>query len=701
MSKSPAVLVTGSEGFIGAMLVPQLLERGYSVDGADARWFENASAGSDFQALTEEVLSQYDAVIHLAGLSDDKLCNAFPEKADEINVSQTLALASRCKSAGIKRFVLASSSAIYGNTDEIATESATPNPDTVYSKGKLLAEQELIKLHDTNFEVVCLRFGSGYGVSPKPRKDLVLNRLAQRALDEGEIGLTTDGECYRPFIHVSDMAAALTHAATDANVAKQFNVFNVSHPEGNVTVAEAVKRLAAASNAKLLDPLPKVDPRSYRIDTTRFLDTGFKYQWPLEQGLGLLVRQLKYEKSKEQEQDRVAALESVFNHSAQSQGQTTIGSVTPSRLTGAAHENYVADVASIVSQSSYRRAGAHCTAAEKLLADEYQAGPDHGVLMMRSGTDSLMRALQVLGVKAGDHVAVPDQCFHAVAVSVMTLGAVPLFVDTSADDFNLDASALQKAIEDQQVKAVIAVDNYGTPADWRSLSEVTRRRKVPLIIDACESLGATRTDQQVVDHADIVVVSFSFTKPIHAAGMGGALIADKSLTDEIENNEEYLFRQLRLPEINAAYLVRAWAKLHTNIDHLRDIYREYSRVATALDFTPQAEFGISTRIHAPFLTPVAWPAVGRDELLRRLQKQGVSGGNQFAAQSKLLSFESHCNVSIDTANRAVTLPTGGGLDYSGIQKVKEVFNSVVVELQQEYETKRETVETQLLEPHSK
>ena len=699
MNKPLAVLVTGSEGFIGAMLVPQLLERGCLVDGADVGWFVDSENGSDFLSLSEDSLQRYDVVVHLAGLSDDKLCNAFPDKAVELNVTQTQQFATRCKNAGVKRFVLASSSAVYGNVEGIATEDTTPNPDTAYSQGKLKAEQELVKLHKTEFEVVCLRFGSGYGVSPKPRKDLVLNRLAQRALSEGEIGLLTDGQCYRPFVHVIDMAAALAHAAVDKNVAKQHRIFNVSHPDGNVTVAEAVEQLASASGAKLLDPLQEVDPRSYRIDPSRFIDTGFKYQWPLEQGLGLLVRQLRYEQSKEPEQNRVAVLESVFNGVSQAGTKpVSIGSVTPSRLSDAAHTAYIKDLDQIVSRSSYRLAGAHCTDAEQLLASEYNAGADHGVLMMRSGTDSLMRALQVLGVKAGDYVAVPDQCFHAVAIAVMTCGAVPVFVDTRPDDFNLDAKALQKTLDSHSVKAVIAVDNYGTPADWRNLSMVTKKYDIPLIVDACESLGASRINQHVIDYADVVVVSFSFTKPIHAAGMGGALIADKSLTDEIESNEAYLFRQLRLPEINAAYLVRAWDKLHLNIAHLRDIYSEYTSVAVSHGFTPQAEFGTSTRIHAPFLVPADWPASGRDELLRRLNARGVSGGNQFAAQSRLLDLNSDCKISKDTADRVVTLPTGGGLDAPSCQMVKQVFESVVYDLNGEFAIKHVRVTDESNQP---
>ncbi len=679
MTVSPSVLVTGSGGFIGAVLIPRLLESGVNVEGADVGWFSGSSSSNDFLSLDAEKLKNFDAIIHLAGLSDDKLCNAYPEKADEINIHQTVALAERCKRAGIKRFVLASSSAVYGNTDAVVTESAAPNPDTVYSRGKLKAEEQLIALSSSDFEVVCLRFGSGYGVSPKPRNDLVLNRLARIALSKGVIGLTTDGTCYRPFLHVNDMAQALVHAAINPDVARQHNIFNISHPDGNITVGAAVEQLAQVCDAKLNDPLPAVDPRSYRIDPTRFIDTGFRYQWPLQDGLELLVRQLRFEQSAEPEQDRVAKLGTVFSLAGASAAGATgsIGSVSPSALPDVSHDAYVANVSSIISKSSYRMAGAHCTKAEELLAAEYHTNDNHGVLMMRSGTDALMRALQVTGVKAGDQVGIPDQCFHAVAVSVMTLGAIPVLIDTRADDFNLDASALEATLASKSLKAVIAVDNYGTPADWKSIAAVTKAHNIPFIVDACESLGASRLHQHVIDYASIVVVSFSFTKPIHAAGMGGALIADKSITREIESNEAYLYRQLRLPEINAAYLVHAWDRLHTNIDHLRDIYAQYRETAMALGFESQAECGRSTRIHAPFLIPAEWPADARDALLQALNKNGVSAGNQFAAQSQLLSLDSDCTISKDTAARVITLPTGGGLKTRDVETVRQRFSRTV------------------------
>ena len=672
---SPAVLVTGSRGYIGSAVVPKLLEKGCTVCGADTGWFLDEKYANDFSKLTIDYLRGFDAVIHLAGLSDDKLCDAFPEKAIDINVRETVSFAMRCKQAGVSRFVLASSAAVYGNTTDIASEDHPLNPETVYSKSKVEAEHRLLELITTEFNVVCLRFGSAYGYSAEPRVDLVLNRLANRAINEGEIGLFSDGLSYRPFVHVEDVAAAITHTVTCADVTRNHQIFNVSHPQGNLTVGKSIEILAEVSGATLLQPHSIKDPRSYTVNVDRLIETGFAYQWPLEKGLDHLVRELKYLSSSKPEQDRIQKLSEVFGQSHTKKDQ--IASVSPSVLNEKTTKHYLADVSSIVKHSRYRLAGQQSCRAAELLQQEYQTSDNQQALMFRSGTDALTRALQVLGVKAGSSVAMPDQCFHAVATSVLSLGAHPVLIDTCSDDFNLDSKALQAFLSNNSVDCVIAVDNYGTPADWAAISAVARAHGTPLIVDACESLGASRKTQQVVDHADIVVVSFSFTKPIHAAGMGGALIADRSITQIIESNEAYLYRQLRLPEINAAYLVRAWDELHTNINHLRDIYSSYSEVVQQFDFVPQKEYGRSTRIHAPFLIPARWSAKEKKTLIEKLARKGVQVAEQFQCQSNLLSLNSNCRVSKDTANRVVTLPTGGGLQNQSIRKVQDSFSTCV------------------------
>lgn len=672
---SPVVLVTGSRGYIGSAVLPKLLEKGCTVSGADTGWFLDEKYANDFSRLTVDYLRGFDAVIHLAGLSDDKLCDAFPEKAIDINVNETVAFSKRCKQAGVSRFILASSAAVYGNTTDIASEDHPLNPETVYSKRKVEVEHRLLDLIATEFDVVCLRFGSAYGYSAEPRVDLVLNRLANRAINEGKIGLLSDGLSYRPFVHVDDVAAAITHTVTCADVTRNHQIFNVSHPQGNLTVGKAIDILAEVSGANLLKAHSEKDPRSYTVNVDRLIETGFAYQWPIEKGLDHLVRELRYLSSTKPEQDRIQKLSEIFgrNHTQADQ----IASVSPSVLNKEATEHYLADVSSIVKNSRYRLAGQQSCHAAKLLQQEYQTADNQQALMFRSGTDALTRGLQVLGVQAGSSVAMPDQCFHAVAASVLSLGAHPVLIDTNSDDFNLSSKALQTFLVHHSVACVIAVDNYGTPADWAALSAVTRAHGTPLIVDACESLGASRKTQQVVDYADVVVVSFSFTKPIHAAGMGGALIADRAITQTIESNEAYLYRQLRLPEINAAYLVRAWDELHANINHLRDIYSSYSEVVRQFDFVPQKEYGRSTRIHAPFLIPARWSAKEKKTLIERLASEGVQAAVQFQCQSQLLSLNSNCSVSKDTANRVIILPTGGGLQNRSIKKVQHSFSTCV------------------------
>ena len=252
--RSTSVLVTGSRGYIGACVVPKLLEHGFDVSGIDAGWFLDDGEVTDFSELSAQQISRFDTVIHLAGLSDDKLCDAFSDKVTDINVTKTVSFAARCKQVGVKRFILASSAAVYGNTQSAATEDHPLNPETVYACSKAEAEQRLVQLISPQFDVACLRFGSAYGDSPQPREDLVLNRLAKRAIAEGEIGLFTDGTSYRPFVHVDDIAAAIVHAVRCTDLTSSHNIFSVSHPQGNLTVGRAVEILAATSGARLLEP---------------------------------------------------------------------------------------------------------------------------------------------------------------------------------------------------------------------------------------------------------------------------------------------------------------------------------------------------------------------------------------------------------------------------------------------------------------
>lgn len=648
---------------MGSTLTTRLRDHGHFVRSIDVDDRDHAGV-TRFQELDDSTLRAFDAVIHLAGISCDSAAESNPALAHQINVHDTAAFAAACRAAGVRTFILSSSAAIYGSTSGPATEEDAPNPLSIYAETKLAAETRLTDLADDTFSMTFARFGSGFGWSPAPRLDLVLNKLALIGVRAGSLHLSDDGSAYRPFIHVSDMTAALEHLALRGLGLEGAAAVNIAHPDGNLTVVDAVTRLAAVLGVGLEINPDHRDVRSYQADPQRLLDSGFAFGRSIDEGLRSLRSWALHELDREH-----------GTSSAGTDGASaiidlrSIPLVSPATLPPTVHDRFIEDVSAIVSTSRYRLRAGHTDAATDLVSAAFDVPSGMRTMLLRSGTDALMRSLQLVETRPGERVLVPDQAFHAVASSVRAVGAEPVPVDIRDDDFNLCADALSVELGRGTAAAVIAVDNYGTPCDWAELSEVAHANGVPLIVDACESLGAVRDGQSVCTHADLVVVSFSFTKPIHAAGMGGALIASDNLMDQLEENPEFMCRQLRMPELNAAYLRRIWYQIPDNIARLREHYAQYRAALDFLGFEPQAEFGSSTRIHAPFLGPPDWTSDVRDTVISQLQQLGIGAAHQFPLQSDLLDLPKTCPTARAIDQRMISLPTGVGLDGRSIRRV--------------------------------
>jgi nucleoside-diphosphate-sugar epimerase len=298
------VLITGADGYIGAVLGPILLDRGHEVMGLDSGFYRNGWLYDDDRrrppVVTKDIrhidaadVVDFDAVVHLAELSNDPLGEHDQRLTYAINHQGSVELARTCKAAGVKRFVYTSSCSVYGaGSDDIKTEASAPDPQTAYARCKVLVERDVQALADAHFTPVFLRNATAYGASPRMRFDIVLNNLAGLAWTTGQVKLTSDGTPWRPLVHVSDIGEAIALALEAPREAVHNEIFNVGSAEQNYRVramAEVVAETFAGS-AVTFGPSGG-DNRSYRVSFAkvgRHLP-GFRCRWTAERG----ARQLR------------------------------------------------------------------------------------------------------------------------------------------------------------------------------------------------------------------------------------------------------------------------------------------------------------------------------------------------------------------------------------------------------------------------
>lgn len=273
------VLVTGTEGYIGVWLAPLLLQRGYEVVGLDTGfyrdgWLYDHRLGKsppclrkDLRHITADDLRGFDAVVHLAELSNDPLGQHNPRVTYNINHLGTVALAETCKRVGIERFVYTSSCSVYGaGSDDSRTEDSPTNPQTAYAHCKVLVERDLSNMADDDFSPTFLRNATAYGPSPRMRFDLVLNNLAGLAWTRREIRMTSDGTPWRPLVHVLDICEAIACCLEAPRDLVHDQIFNVGENKANYQVRDIAQIVAEVfPGCKLTFGTNNGDNRSYRV----------------------------------------------------------------------------------------------------------------------------------------------------------------------------------------------------------------------------------------------------------------------------------------------------------------------------------------------------------------------------------------------------------------------------------------------------
>ena len=297
------VLVDGDRGYIGAVLVPFVRSAGHEVVGLDVGWYDGCDFGEqpggyeqrtgDIRDVTPEDVEGFDAVIHLAAISNDPIGHLNPEATYGVNAHGAVHMAKMAKAAGVPRFLFSSSCSLYGAAgDKPVDETGQFNPVTPYGESKAIAEDGLSQLADDDFSPTYLRNATAYGSSPRLRADIVVNNLTGTAFTQGSVRLQSDGSPWRPLVHVEDISRAFLALLEAPRDVVHDEAFNVGRDEDVVQIRTIANAVAQRTGAPVtFAEGASRDKRDYRVDFSKIgrLLPGFQPVWTVAAGIDELA----------------------------------------------------------------------------------------------------------------------------------------------------------------------------------------------------------------------------------------------------------------------------------------------------------------------------------------------------------------------------------------------------------------------------
>ncbi len=503
------ILLTGGGGYLGGWVVPVAMDLGHHVRILDRFCFlppsvhpealfpELSTSGNlelvlgDIRRLQEypKIFEGVDAIIHLAGLSSDPTCDLDPEMAHDVNVECTRELARQAIQAGVKRFVFASTCAVYGHgVFEILDEESPSNPVSVFSRSKLEAETALLSMASSAFSPVIARMGTLFGYSRRMRFDLAVNHMVATAMRQGRILVRGGGNQWRPFIHVHDAARALLllTESPDSTVAGQ--IFNIGSDAQTVKVHDLAHLVAEALGGTTVEVAKDDDDlRSYRVRFTKVeKKLNFACAYALKDGIGEVRRFLANPEINPFAEhffnvDRMKHLRAL---PVDAGGEPVAARFIPLCRPGLGPEEERAVIQAL--RSGWLTSGPQVKTFEDMFAAAVNA--PHAVAVS-SCTAALHLCLAELGIGPGDEVITSPITWASTANTIINMGATLRFTDVDPVTLNMNPACLEAALT-ERTKAIIPVHIAGHPCTMDAIRAIAAKRRIPVIEDAAHALGA-------------------------------------------------------------------------------------------------------------------------------------------------------------------------------------------------------------------